>query len=106
CLTENVPALFDECGCDDTACQPSRILDSFHLEALIDAPDKPLDFGGVAMTWNTTLSLAGARAVAVHDESNRGYVLTGAAPANLYAIDAANDAIVGSRSMANTAGLD
>lgn len=38
CCTENVPVLFDECGCDDTKCAPNRILESYDIGLLID-PD-------------------------------------------------------------------
>src|SRR6516165_5460437 len=31
CLTENVETLLDDCGCDDTACRPNRILDSYQF---------------------------------------------------------------------------
>src|SRR5262249_51883955 len=38
CPTEDVPVLYDECGCDDTKCAPNRILESFRFEVLIDPP--------------------------------------------------------------------
>jgi competence ComEA-like helix-hairpin-helix protein len=31
CPTEEIPALFDDCGCDDTAVQPNRIQETFEL---------------------------------------------------------------------------
>ncbi|HLJ46303.1 MAG TPA: hypothetical protein VKU01_09865 [Bryobacteraceae bacterium] len=103
CLTENVPAIFDECGCDDTACQPSRILDSFEFEAIIDAPDQAHDAGDVELQWDTTLNLASAQAVAVHAASSRVYVLT--SDANFYALNSTNNAVVGAQSFANSKGL-
>jgi hypothetical protein len=36
CPTENVPVLYDECGCDDTKCAPNRILESFAFDVLVD----------------------------------------------------------------------
>ena len=41
CPTEEVPVLYDECGCDDTQCTPNRILESFALEVKVDPPALP-----------------------------------------------------------------
>lgn len=38
CPTEDVPVLYDECGCDDTRCAPNRILESFAYDVLVDPP--------------------------------------------------------------------
>ncbi len=38
CPTEEVPVLYDECGCDDTQCAPNRILESFELDVIVDPP--------------------------------------------------------------------
>ena len=38
CPTEEVPVLYDECGCDDTQCAPNRILESFAIEVRVDPP--------------------------------------------------------------------
>ncbi|MFB9240313.1 hypothetical protein IV454_24040 [Massilia antarctica] len=45
CPTEEVPVLYDECGCDDTQCAPNRILESFSYDVLVDPP---LSFDGAA----------------------------------------------------------
>ena len=42
CPTEDVPVLYDECGCDDTQCAPNRILESFAIDVLVDPPLPPL----------------------------------------------------------------
>lgn len=44
CPTEEVPVLYDECGCDDTQCAPNRILESFSYDVLVDPP-LSFDFG-------------------------------------------------------------
>jgi hypothetical protein len=43
CPTEDIPALYDECGCDDARCAPNRILESFELdvEILEEEPEAP-----------------------------------------------------------------
>jgi hypothetical protein len=38
CATENVPVLYDDCGCDDNGCAPNRILESYEFEVLVDPP--------------------------------------------------------------------
>ncbi len=38
CPTEDVPVLYDECGCDETRCAPNRILESFEIDVLVDPP--------------------------------------------------------------------
>lgn len=38
CPTEDVPVLFDDCGCDDTQCLPNRILESYEFDVLVDPP--------------------------------------------------------------------
>ena len=36
CATENVPVLYDDCGCDDNGCAPNRILESYAFNVLVD----------------------------------------------------------------------
>lgn len=36
CPTEEVPVLYDECGCDNTACAPNRILESYDFDLIVD----------------------------------------------------------------------
>src|SRR5260221_3049879 len=49
CPTEEVPVLYDECGCDDTRCAPNRILESYALDVLVDPP-LASGLGGAAAT--------------------------------------------------------
>ena len=46
CPTEDVPVLYDECGCDDTKCAPNRILESFGFDVLVDPPLAPAELTG------------------------------------------------------------
>lgn len=63
CPTEDVPALFDECSCDDTACQPNRIRESHTFDLMIK-PDKPAeDPIGAQLVWADTQNLARAHRV-------------------------------------------
>ena len=36
CATENVPVLFDDCGCNDDGCAPNRILESYAFDVIVD----------------------------------------------------------------------
>jgi hypothetical protein len=75
CPTEEVPVLYDECGCDDTRCAPNRILESYRFDVLLDTdlPD-PVSPHAPALDWTSTLTLGGAHAVQAHASSARLYV--------------------------------
>ena len=79
CPTEEVPVLYDECGCDDTKCAPNRILESYGVDIIVDPPTPPpqaVESPILAWDENVTL-LADVRRIAVHDKSNRLYFLVG-----------------------------
>jgi len=38
CPTENVPVLYDDCGCDNNGCAPNRILESYAFDVVVDPP--------------------------------------------------------------------
>ena len=44
CPTEDVPVLYDECGCDDAKCAPNRILESWEFDVILDPKDEPEPF--------------------------------------------------------------
>ncbi len=75
CLAENVEALLDDCGCDDTACRPNRVLDAYQFRVLIDPP-KPSPAMPVSLTWNATVSVANATRFALDGGGDRLYVVT------------------------------
>jgi hypothetical protein len=45
CPTEEIPVLYDECGCNDTRCAPNRILESYDVDVIVISPasDTPSD---------------------------------------------------------------
>lgn len=73
CPTEDVPVLFDDCGCDDTACQPNRIRESHELVVRVDAEDPPDDPSAVRLRWDATLNVV--RSARVRATADRLYVL-------------------------------
>ena len=75
CLAEDVDALFDDCGCDDAACRPNRIIDAFEFGVEIDPPipDAPT---AVDLEWAATLAVHAATASAAHATGDQTYVVT------------------------------
>jgi len=88
CPIEDVPVLFDDCGCDDTACAPNRILESFALAVEIDPPEAIKTKSGAHLVWDTTALVARARHVAYDPSKRRLFVATSDDPATLYELDA------------------
>jgi hypothetical protein len=43
CGTEEVPVLYDDCGCDENKCAPNRVLESYALDVLVDPPLAPVE---------------------------------------------------------------
>jgi hypothetical protein len=93
CPTEEIPVLYNACGCDDSQCAPNRILESYRIEVVIDPPEQELPFSSPSLDWNGTLSLAHALAIGVHEESGRLYVISADDPATLYQVSADNLAV-------------
>jgi hypothetical protein len=102
CGTEEVPVLFDDNGCDDSRCQPNRILESFGVGVRIDPPPGAADPDDVSLNWQTTLNVARAGWVYRHEATDRVYVLaqpdTGAP--TLYGFSADHLALVDSHTVA------
>ena len=81
CPTEEVPVLYDECGCDDTRCAPNRILETYAFDVLVDPPlPAPVLPGAPELRWLATIALPGAMALAAHAASDRLYVAAEQAP--------------------------
>ena len=78
CPTEEIPVLYDDCGCDDTRCAPNRILESYELDVMVNPPEAPDSPYWPKLAWkeNVTL-LANVSRVASHDPSHRFYMLVG-----------------------------
>lgn len=76
CPTEEVPVLYDECGCDDTRCAPNRILESYALDVLVD-PELPAHPPGrpqpPTLNWEATVGLNATVATLAHAASDRLY---------------------------------
>src|SRR6266480_109031 len=109
CGTEDIPALFDDCNCDATSCQPNRILESYGFDVLINPKSTGLDGQNIEVNWSCTIGLANVMRVVENDATKRLYVLTydkTLKAAALYTIDSTNDAILASQSFSKNIGLD
>jgi hypothetical protein len=107
CGTEDIPALFDDCNCDATSCQPNRILESYGLDVLIDPKTTGTDGQGIEVDWSCTIGLANVVRVAVNGETSRFYALTSSGTtATLYKVDTTNDSILASQVFPQNTGVD
>ncbi len=106
CGTEEVPVLFDDNGCDDGRCQPNRILESYSLGVLIDPPAAASDPDDASLSWTTTLNVARAGWVYLHEATGRVYVLAqpDAGAPTLYGFSADHLALVDSHALTIEAG--
>ncbi|HEV2268653.1 MAG TPA: hypothetical protein VGR92_04270 [Steroidobacteraceae bacterium] len=87
CPTEEVPILYDECGCDDTQCAPNRILESYAIEVRVDPPTPPAQVGLPRFEWGPSIDIAHAMAVVLDETSSRVFVAAGSgAQTTLYQV--------------------
>jgi hypothetical protein len=107
CPTDEVPVLFDDCGCDDTNCMPSRILESFKVDVTLDPPVLVAGPRTPKLSWNSTVGVAHAAHVAVAAGSTQPtslFVLTADPSAQLVEVSTANHATLATQTLAG-AGL-
>jgi competence ComEA-like helix-hairpin-helix protein len=93
CPTEDIPVLYDECGCDDSRCAPNRILESYAIDLRMNPPPDPILTHQPDLNWLTTLNIAHAEQVFLHEASNRLYVLTTGDNGIIYQVSTDNFAI-------------
>lgn len=93
CPTEDIPVLYDECGCDDTQCAPNRILESCQIDLLIDPQVTPQRVHQPKLDWDSTVNVAHAEQVYLHESTQRLYVMTADDAGLLYQISTDNFSI-------------
>ncbi len=99
CPTEDIPVLYDECGCDDTKCAPNRILESHRFGVIVDGKDEIDPYHTPKLKREYTVDIAHASRVALHDASQSLYVITAGSPSTLYKVSTDTHAIVTSRAL-------
>jgi hypothetical protein len=95
CPTEEIPVLYDECGCDDTRCAPNRILESYDIDVMVIDPSKTLPDAVhlPRLMWKDNVTLfADVSRAAVYDPGHRMYLLVGD---DVYSVDTTTSPIVG-----------
>ena len=98
CPTEEIPVLYDECGCDDTRCAPNRILESYDVDVTLDPPGAPDGIHLPEINWRNTVPLAHASRALLHEGTRRLYVMT-QSPDTLYQVSTDTHAIEASSSL-------
>ena len=98
CPTEEVPILYDECGCDDTQCAPNRILESYALEVRVDPPARAARNGTGKFHWGPSIGIAQAEAAALDETNQRIFIVAGpaAGPQTIYQVDTQHLLVEGS----------
>jgi len=99
CPTEDIPVLYDDCGCDDTKCAPNRILESWEFGVILDPKNEPEPFHTPKFEWANTVAIAHAAQVTLHDATHRLYVATADSPSTIYQVSTDNHAIIASRTL-------
>src|SRR5688572_25175749 len=103
CPTEDIPVLYDDCGCDDSKCAPNRILESYEIGIILDPPKQPEALHTPKFSWENSIAIAHAAAAVLHDASHRLYVLTADDPATIYQISTENHATITARTLTKEA---
>jgi len=99
CPTEEIPVLYDDCGCDDTKCAPNRILESYDIDVMVDPKDgQPHAFHTPALNWHCTANPPHAYRVALYAEGPRLYALTSDSNV-IYQVETETYRVVGSQTL-------
>ena len=99
CKTEFVPALYSDCGCDQTGYGANRVREGFevvvtpHVQLPVLPPAEAI---GVKLSWQTTLNQERAIRVALDLDRNRLYVLSAADPSQIAVYDTQNHCLLSS----------
>jgi len=94
CPTENIPVLYDDCGCDDTACAPNRILESYELDLQVD-PDLKIKSGCLpGLVAGKALNGVAAIALAYDPTDAFLYAISSGSPATLFQMDPSGQNII------------
>src|SRR5262249_53760851 len=99
CPTEDIPVLYDECGCQDTRCAPNRVLESFEAKGEVVPDPAQTALPPPGLRGASTMGVAGAAHVALDETRRVAYVLTDADPASLFVVRTDNHAVKACRNL-------
>ena len=103
CPTEDIPVLYDECGCDDSQCAPNRILESYSISVTVDPPPLATPYEEPTLARTGTIGIARATAVALDQAGGRVFVLSGGTTSAIYQVSATTQAVEASYSIGRAA---
>jgi len=98
CPREEVPVLYDECGCDDGRCAPNRILSSFEVDAILDAARTIKSTGVPGLKYATTINPPHAAMVVLHADTKRMYAIA-SDQMSVYQLDTETSMVVGTATL-------
>ena len=99
CPTEEIPVLYDDCGCSETQCAPNRVLESYDVDVIVDPNDKNPSPTSPTLLWNNTINIAHSQAVGLSESTHRLYVLTSDTPGSIYEVSTDNFSILASHTL-------
>ncbi len=97
CPTENIPVLYDDCGCDDNACAPNRILESYEFDLLVDPAIKPRRGCLPQIAAAKALNGVTPGLLAFDPNDTYLYAVSSATPATLYQMDPTGQTVIASQ---------
>jgi len=103
CPTEQIPVLYDDCGCEETQCAPNRILESYAIDVLVNPDLSKPSPTTPKLTRSETYSVSHAAFAAVDENFLRLYVLDGSANTTLTQFSTDNQAFLAARALGGTA---
>jgi DNA-binding beta-propeller fold protein YncE len=93
CPTEDIPVLYDECGCDDSQCAPNRILESYAIDVVVDPTDTPATYEQPTLVRHSTIGIGRAEAVVLDEAGGRVFVLSGGPAGAVYQVSSTTEAV-------------
>ncbi len=99
CKTEIVPALYSECGCDQSLCEANRVHEGFEVDVrLLDKlpEQKPKDAPGINLDWTTTINQKNVYRLALDKQNNRLFVMDSQATGHVMVYDTGHQCLMGS----------
>ena len=99
CPIEEIPVLYDDCGCDDTACAPNRILESYEFGLIVDGPLPPPRACLPELAGRGPLPIAEVAQVALQPGAGHLYVLAAGANWTVHRLSAATHTIDASHNL-------
>ena len=93
CPTEDIPVLYDECGCDDSQCAPNRILETYAVDVQVDPPADPNSYEMPTLERSGTIGVGRALAAVLDEAGARIFVLAGGPNGAIYQVSTSSQAV-------------